>query len=110
MEAWSTMNTEIVKLEFRRFNASVGSAVRSRVAVAWATGATTVVLDFTGVANIDSLGVSVLVSEHRRRPPETRIVLCGLNDYVREVLEITQLVRLFDVYATSDAIISAPAS
>jgi anti-anti-sigma factor len=104
------MNTEIVKLEFRRFNASVGSAVRSRIAVAWATGATTVVLDFSG-ANIDSLGVSVLVSEHRRRPPETRIVLCGLNDYVREVLEITQLVRLFDVYATSDAIVaSAPAS
>jgi len=96
------MRTEIIKLEFRRFNASVGGTVRARMNVAWATGATLVALDFSEVSHIDSLGVSVLVSEHRRRPAGGRIVLCGLRDYVREVLEITQLVRLFDVYETAE--------
>jgi anti-sigma B factor antagonist len=99
------MTTEIVKLEFRRFNASAAPALRTRLAAAWASGATVIALDFTEVASIDSLGVSALIAEHRRRPPNTKIVLCSLNDYVREVLEITQLVGVFDVYASPEAIL-----
>jgi len=101
------MTTEIIKLEFQRFNASVGPALRALLSAAWERGATIVALDFAEVAYIDSLGVSALVAENRRRPAGTNIVLCSLNDYVREVLEITQLVRVFDVYASPDAILKA---
>ena len=101
------MSTQVVKLEFRRFNATVAPTLRAQLDAAWATGAKVVALDFSDVAYIDSLGVSALVAENRRRPSGTRIVLCSLNDYVREVLEITQLVRVFDVYASPEATLQA---
>ncbi len=97
------MTLQTVAIEHRRFDFSVGRAFRDRMQRAWATGATTIVLDFSDCVSIDSLGVSVLVAAHRERPAGTRIVVCGLNEPVREVLEITRLHRIFDVYASANA-------
>jgi anti-anti-sigma factor len=47
--------------------------------------------------------VSILVAAHRARPAGTRIIVCGLSEAVREVIEITRLHRIFDVYASADA-------
>jgi anti-anti-sigma factor len=98
------MALEIVKINARKFDYSVGRTFRDQMQRAWATGATTVVLDFEDCVSIDSLGVSVLVAAHRQRPAGTRIVVCGLREAVREILEVTQLHRLFDVYATTAAV------
>ncbi len=97
------MSHQIVAIQHRRFDFSVGRSFRERMQRAWATGAATVVLDFSECVSIDSLGVSVLVAAHRERPSGTRIVVCGLSEAVREVLEITQLHRIFDVYASANA-------
>jgi anti-sigma B factor antagonist len=101
------MNSVIVQLECTRLNATAGPHVEAKMAEAWSSGATVAALDFSKVAYIDSMGLSVLISAHRKRPAGARIVLCSLNDYVREVLEITQLVRVFDVYASADAVRNA---
>lgn len=97
------MSLEIIAIDYRRFDHSVGRAFRERMQRAWAEGATTIVLDFAPCFAIDSHGVSTLVAAHRERPEGTRIVVCGLREAVREVLEITQLHRLFDVYASTAA-------
>ncbi len=97
------MSIHTISLQYRRFDYSVGRGFHEQLRRAWEGGATTVVLDFAECMAIDSLGVSVLVAAHRERPPGTRIVVCGLREMVREVLEITRLHRLFDVYATADA-------
>jgi hypothetical protein len=34
-------------------------------------------------------------------------VLCSLCDYVRDVLEVTQIIRVFDIYATAEAATTA---
>ncbi len=97
------MSLQIVTVQHRRFDFSVGRSFRDRLQRAWAAGATTIALDFSECVSIDSLGVSILVAAHRERPAGTRIVVCGLGEAVREVLEITQLHRIFDVYASANA-------
>ncbi len=97
------MILEIVIIEHRRFDHSVARDFRDRMQRAWAAGTTTVVLDFERCFAVDSLGVSLLVRANRERPPGARIVVCGLREPVREVFEVTQLHRIFDVYASSAA-------
>ena len=97
------MTPQTIVIEHRKFDYSIGRVFRDRLQRAWAAGATTIVLDFTQCVSIDSLGVSVLVAAHRERPAGTQIVVCSLSEAVREVLEITRLYRLFDVYASADA-------
>jgi anti-anti-sigma factor len=101
------MTIQIVKLECARLNSAAGPEVAQKLSAAWASGATAVAVDFSDVVYIDSLGISALMAAYRKRPQGTRVVLCALNDYVREVLEITQLVRVFDVYVSADAVLRA---
>ena len=58
-----------------------------------------VALNLTGVGYIDSSGVASLV-EGLKASRETglRLVLFGLNDSAREVLKISRLLKLFEVY------------
>lgn len=94
---------EIITLEFKKLDSSASPAFRKAVTSAWDAGASVVVLDMTNVVYIDSLGISALISEQRRRPKGSRITLCSLTDYVQDVLEVTRLVQVFDVYADAQA-------
>jgi anti-anti-sigma factor len=97
------MSTHTIAIEHRRFDHSVGRVFHERMQRAWAAGATTIALDFSECVSLDSLGVSILVAAYRARPAGTRIVVCGLSEAVREVLEVTKLHRIFDVYASANA-------
>ncbi len=101
------MGVELVRLQCKRLNAAAGPELLDALAKAWARGAMCVALDFSEVVYVDSLGISALIAGYRRRPTGARVVLCSLNDYVREVLEITQLVKVFDVYADGNAALKA---
>jgi anti-sigma B factor antagonist len=62
-------------------------------------GVTRVVLNLTGVAYIDSSGVASLVEGLKAsRESGSRFVLFGLNESPREVLKISRLLKLFEVY------------
>jgi anti-anti-sigma factor len=91
---------QAVKFPGRRLDGESGRMLAPLLTGAWQTGVKTVALDLANVDYIDSLGISVLISQHRRRPEEARIVLCELTDNVRDVLEVTQLFRLFDAFAS----------
>jgi anti-sigma B factor antagonist len=93
---------EVVKLDARKLDSSSSSALRDAVTSAW-RNASVIVLDLSNVIYIDSLGISALISEQRRRPNGGKIVLCSLTDYVQDVLEVTQLIRVFDIYADVEA-------
>jgi anti-sigma B factor antagonist len=97
------VTTQTIAIEHRKFDYSVGRVFHERLQRAWAAGATTIALDFSACVSLDSLGVSILVAAHRARPAGTRIIVCGLSEAVREVIEITRLHRIFDVYASADA-------
>lgn len=61
-------------------------------------GATTLVLDLSGVAFMDSSGLSVLVVAHKRLGAfGGRLQLVGVNGVVARLLSVTGLTRVFDV-------------
>lgn len=55
-------------------------------------------LDFAGVEYIDSSGLGVLVSMHKRvREQNGKIVLRGLNGEVKKIFELTRLTKVFEI-------------
>jgi anti-sigma B factor antagonist len=62
-------------------------------------GVTRVVLNLSAVAYIDSSGVASLVEGLKAsRDTGLRFILYGLSDSTREVLKISRLLKLFEVY------------
>jgi len=60
---------------------------------------TRVALNLTGVAYIDSSGVASLIEGLKASNEScSRFVLFGLSDSAREVLKISRLLKLFEVY------------
>ena len=86
------------------FDAFAARTLAERLAEAWRDAVAIVALDFGGVSRIETRGIAALVAQHRRMPSGAAIVLCRLGDEVRDAIEITQLVRLFDVYESSEAV------
>jgi anti-sigma B factor antagonist len=61
--------------------------------------ATRVLVNLTAVSYIDSSGVASLIEGLKAcRELGSRLVLFGLNDSAREVLKISRLLKLFEVY------------
>jgi anti-sigma B factor antagonist len=66
------------------------------------------VLDMDGVDFIDSIGLGVIVGVvHRLRPHDGSIAVAAPSKQVRQVLQITQLVRVVALYDTTAAAVSA---
>ncbi len=62
-----------------------------------------VVVDLTAVPYMDSSGVASLVKVlSRARRQGAKMVLCGLNDRVRGLFEITRLDNVFTIAATCE--------
>ena len=58
-----------------------------------------VVLNLEGVRYIDSSGVASLVEALRAsRDVGSRLVLFGVNRTIREVLQLSKLLKLFEIY------------
>lgn len=63
-------------------------------------GCHTLILDCTGMAFVDSMGLGALISLLRKvRTLKGDLKVAGLNKEVKTVFEITRLHRLFDVSA-----------
>jgi anti-sigma B factor antagonist len=78
--------------------------------------ATRVVMNLTGVKYIDSAGVASLVEGLKvSREMKSGFALFGLSRTAREVLELTRLIKVFEVYNTEEEALqgtsaAAPAS
>ena len=67
-----------------------------------------VIINLTGVKYIDSSGVASLVEGLQlSRKSQVRFALCGLNKAPRQVLELTRLIKVFDIFESlEDALAS----
>lgn len=66
-------------------------------------GKKNIVIDLSPVTFVDSSGLSVIISIFKLlNRLEGTLKLCGLNDQPNELLQITQLHRLFTVVASCD--------
>jgi len=67
------------------------------------------VVNLSGVRYIDSSGVASLVEGLKvARTLMSRFILYGLSPAAREVLELSRLIRVFEVYTTEEEAIKAP--
>ena len=67
-----------------------------------------VIVDLTGVRYVDSSGVASLVEGLQlSRKSQVRFALCGLNKAPRQVLELTRLIKVFEIHETLEAALAA---
>jgi anti-sigma B factor antagonist len=83
-------------------------ALRNAVQDAINGGAKNVVLNMTDVSTIDSSGVGELVSAYTTATNRgARLKLANLPAKITDVLTITQLITVFDVYDSEDEAVRA---
>lgn len=62
-----------------------------------------ILLNFSQIDFVSSPGLVILVSILKKvRKLQGKIVLCNLQSYVREVFEVTQLTKVFEVYESEE--------
>lgn len=79
---------------------STAARLRDHLAALLGEGAHHLVLDFTGVAFMDSSGLSVLAGIFPLLREAGMLALVSVNPRIREVLRTTGLTRLFPIYSS----------
>lgn len=86
-----------------KINIGVGDvALREAVHEALEAGSRKLVIDFGSVSTIDSSGIGEVVNAHTtvvRR--DGKLVLANLPSKVADILQITQLVEVFEIYESA---------
>jgi len=82
--------------------------LRGAVHQALDSGSTKILLNFAGVTTIDSSGIGELVSSYTTTNHRGgKLKLVSLPPKVNDILHITQLITVFDVYDTEDEAVAA---
>jgi anti-sigma B factor antagonist len=98
----------VARLSGRIILGEESSALREAVQSLMAAGKKKVVLDMSDVTYIDSAGLGILVGCYVSAGKQGAIVrLCSLGNKFREVLQLTRLLTIFDVYDTLPAAIGS---
>jgi anti-sigma B factor antagonist len=67
-----------------------------------------IVVDLSGVRFLDSSGVGLLVTSHRRAAGDGRgFAICGAGDAVQRTLELTRTDRILSIHPTLDDALTA---
>ncbi|MFI5723137.1 STAS domain-containing protein [Streptomyces cyaneofuscatus] len=78
-------------------------ALRNAVQDALQSGATNILIDFANVTAIDSSGIGELVSSYTRATNRGgKLKLVNLSPKIHDILAITQLITVFEVYDDED--------
>lgn len=94
----------LVGLDGRIVLGEESGALREAVKSLLTEGKKKVVLDMSNVTYIDSAGLGILVAAYvSAKTQGASIKLCALGHKFREVLQITRLLTIFDVYDTPAA-------
>lgn len=90
-----------------RFDSSASREFETCVTRVIAAGISVVVVDFSGVEYISSAGLRVLLYAAKTLKPSGRkILLCGVQENVMMIFDISGLKSLFEFYETEDAAIA----
>ena len=98
----------VVELSGRIILGEESSALREAVKGLMTEGKKKVVLNMSEVTYIDSAGLGILVAAYVSAKKEGALIkLCSLGNKFREVLQLTRLMTIFDVYDTAPAAIES---
>ena len=91
----------VVALDGRIVLGEESNALREKIKSLVAEGKKKIVLNMDGVTFIDSAGLGTLVAAHHSAKAQgASLRLCHLGTKFQEVLQITKLMTIFDVYNT----------
>ena len=91
----------VVGLDGRVVLGDESNALREQVKKMLAAGKKKIVLNMDNVTFIDSAGLGTLVAAHHSAKSQgAALKLCHLGSKFQEVLQITKLLTVFDVYNT----------
>jgi anti-sigma B factor antagonist len=89
----------VVALDGRIVLGEESNALRERVKALVAEGKKKIVLNMSNITFIDSAGLGTLVAAHHSAKAQgAALKLCNLGAKFQEVLQITKLLTVFDVY------------
>src|ERR1700685_3270207 len=98
----------VVALDGRIVLGEESNALREKVKALLAEGKKQIVLNMNNITFIDSAGLGTLVAlHHSARTQGASLKLCHLGAKFQEVLQITKLVTVFDVYDTEAAAVAS---
>lgn len=91
-----------------RFDAYEAPAVQKWIDQQLKSGATLLLIDLSGATFIDSTALSVLVQGMKHcRQRAGDLVLCGMQQPVRIIFEITRLDQAFQIFSTRADVLAA---
>ena len=98
----------VVKLDGRIILGEESNSLREKVKSLLAEGKKKIVLNMADVKYIDSSGLGALVAAHVSAKAQGGSVrLCNLGEKFHEVMQLTKLLTVFDVYDTEAAAVSS---
>ncbi len=98
----------ILQLEGRIVLGEESNALRERVKNLLATNKFKIVMNMGEVTYIDSAGLGTLVAAHHSaRSQDASLRLCNLGSKFQEVLQVTKLLTVFDVYDSEAAAVQS---
>ena len=98
----------VVALDGRIVLGDESNALREKVKSLLAEGKKKVVLNMDNITFIDSAGLGTLVtSQHAAKKDGAPLHLCHLGGKSREVLQITKLLTVFEVFDTEAAAVAS---
>lgn len=98
----------VVALDGRIVLGEESNALRERVKALMAEGKKKVVLNMDNITFIDSAGLGTLVAAHHSvKTQGASLRLCHLGSKFQEVLQITKLLTVFDVYNSEAEAVSS---
>lgn len=81
-------------------DSNMGRKLRDEVAVLVNQHVPAILVDLSQVAFVDSSGLGALVSCLKlARSAQCQLAICGLNDQVKMLLELTSMDRVFKIFA-----------
>ncbi len=98
----------VIAMDGRIVLGEESNALREKVKSLVAEGKKKIVLNMNNITFIDSAGLGTLVAAHHSAKSQgAALKLCHLGTKFQEVLQITKLMTIFDVYNTeADAVAS----
>ena len=101
-------SVSVVELDGRIVLGEESNSLRQKLKSLIAQGKKKIVLNMANIKYIDSAGVGTLVAAHISATTQGASVrLCHLGRKFHEVLQITKLLTVFDVYDTEVAAVSS---
>jgi len=98
----------VMALEGRIVLGEESNALREAVKAHLAKGQKKIVLNMDNVTYIDSAGLGTLVAAHHSAKQQgAGLRLCNLGSKFQEVLQVTKLLTVFDVYEDEGKAVSA---